>query len=191
MFSFWVNDTTNFLVTQAWHLHTMPALIMVKYSFDYFTPFKTILWQFLSLESQLPGPLFPTFPPPLPVCTICCCQHLTVGAPLGTIQRPGMLAESGPSWPQVHLSQLLLKEIPVKLLLSPSLPSFFFFFNSGYWVKHFHLLYMKSFHSLFKTLRNKAIEKYFSKFLTHIVRKYQENIKYWNSLENIKILKLV
>lgn len=128
MFSFWVNDTTNFPVTQAWHLHTMPALIMVKYSFDYFTPFKTILWQFLSLESQLPGPLFPTFPPPLPVCTICCCQHLTVGAPLGTIQRPGMLAESGPSWPQVHLSQLLLKEIPVKLLLSPSLPSFFFFF---------------------------------------------------------------
>lgn len=60
MFSFWVKETTIFSVTQAWHLHTMPALIILKYNFDYFTPFKNILCQFLCLESKLPWPLILT-----------------------------------------------------------------------------------------------------------------------------------
>lgn len=40
MFLFWVNDRAIFPVTQGWHLHTMPALIIVKHNFDYFTPLK-------------------------------------------------------------------------------------------------------------------------------------------------------
>lgn len=89
MFLFLVNDTAIFPVTQGWHLHTMPTLIIVKYNFDYFTPFKYILWQFFSLESKLPQPLFLTFFPLLPACAICCCQSLSVGGPWAPVSAPG------------------------------------------------------------------------------------------------------
>lgn len=153
MFSFWVNDTTIFPVTQAWHLHTMPALIIVKYNFDYFTPFKNILWQFFSLESKLPWPPFLTLFSPSPTVHHMLLSELDCWGPSGphsVFQVP--LAESGPHGLKSIYPSFSWKKIPVKSLLFPSLLPFFFFFDSWYWIKHFHFLSQKSFHSFSKTL---------------------------------------
>lgn len=124
MFLFWVNDMAIFPVTQGWHLHTMPALIIVKYNFDYFTPFNYILWQFFSLESKLPQPLFLIFFPLLPGAPYAAVRAWGSGPRglLSVLQVP--LTGSGTSQPPVRLSQLLLTEnsCEVATILELTLP---------------------------------------------------------------------
>lgn len=169
MFSFWVNDTTVFPVTQAWHLHTVPALIIVKSNFDYFTPFKNILWQFFSLESKLLQPPFLTlFSPSSSMHHMLLSQH-DWWFPLGPIHssRYRWLRVASHGLKSVCPS-FSWKKIPAKSPLFPSLASPWFLVLN----KHFYFLYLKSFHSLFKNfMRNKAIEKSFQIFLIY------ENIK--------------
>lgn len=147
MFSFWVNDTTIFPVTQAWHLHTMPALIIVKYSFDYFTPFKNIPWQFFSLERKLPQPAFLTlFSPSSSACHLLLSEHNCQG-PSG----PRACFRHHPLAPQslvsIYLSFSWKKTTCMKLLIPFSI-SRLLFFQLWCWIEHFHLL--KSLHSLSK-----------------------------------------
>lgn len=147
MFSFWVNDTTIFPVTQAWHLHTMPALITVKYSFDYFTPFKNIPWQFFSLECKLPQPAFLTlFSPSSSACHLLLSEHNCQG-PSG----PRACFRHHPLAPQslmsIYLSFSWKKTTCMKLLI-PFSSSRLLFFQLWCWIEHFHLL--KSLHSLSK-----------------------------------------
>lgn len=106
MFSFWVNDTTVSPATQAWHLHTMPALITEKYSLDYFTPFKNTRWHFFSLESRRPQPASLTlFSPSSSAGHLLLSEHECQG-PSGP---PAFGAPpAGSSEPPVHLAQLLL-----------------------------------------------------------------------------------
>lgn len=146
MFSFWVNDTTIFPVTQAWHLHTMPALIIVKYGFDYFTPFKNIPWQFLSLESTLAQAAFLTLSfPSSSVRHMLLSEHDCCGpsGPHAVFQAP----LAGCVYLQVHLSWLLLKENSHEIAIV-SLCSLSPFSDSWYWIMHFH--FQKSFHPMFK-----------------------------------------
>ena len=153
MFSLWVNDTTVCLITQAWHFHTVPALIIVKSNFDSFTPVSSPLWQLSSLS---PAPLNPSR------------HHM-------------LLSEPADCWvplgPGHWLSHCWWRGAPMaSSLFVPASSEGKFLWNhfcsvakspldSWYWINHFYFLYLKSFHSLFQNCgRNKTIEKSSSKF---------------------------
>lgn len=151
----------------------------MRSNFDYFSPFRHILWQFFSLESKLPQPPSLTFFPFLRCAPDAAVRAWLLGPrglPRATHWQWLLTAPS-------PLSQLLLKENPREVTIS-SLPAPFF--GSWYWVKHSHFLYLKPFYFFQNFVRNKGIKnsKFFFKILyqnmktslKHILISFQQEI---------------